>query len=116
MSYSKRIFFGDDPADDHIRLLIAAQTIKRIEAFKFQIPLRRRNRHMGRPHWDPRWPSIVQSAAEELKIETIQVNDQQRFKTKADSDAVKDLSEKRYKERINALCPPSFRPGTKAHR
>ena len=44
MSLSKRILFGDDPADDEARAQLHEKTLKYLEPFKFKIPTRRRNR------------------------------------------------------------------------
>jgi hypothetical protein len=100
MSYSKRILFGDDGADDGIRQQISQRTRLQLEAFKFKIPRRRRNRLNVGPYWDSWWPSIIESAAKELKIEAVRVNDQLCFKTQVEADTVEALSEKRHRTQI----------------
>jgi hypothetical protein len=40
----------------------------------------------------------MNSAARELNVEAIQINDQLCFKTQAEADAVKELGERRYRE------------------
>jgi hypothetical protein len=44
MSMSKRLLFGDNPADDAARQRLAEETRQFLERFKFTIPTRRRNR------------------------------------------------------------------------
>jgi hypothetical protein len=53
MSVSKRILFGDDPADDEARSTLADSTRHFLEPYKFKIAIRRRNRASVPPYWDP---------------------------------------------------------------
>jgi hypothetical protein len=100
MSYSKRILFGDNPADDGIRQQIVQRMEQWLEPFKFTIPMRRRNRLNVGPHWDSWWPSIIASTAKELKIDFVRINDQLCFKTQAEAEEVRVLSEKRHRAEI----------------
>jgi hypothetical protein len=103
MSMSKRILFGDDPADDHIREKMRKDTEEFLEPFKFKIPTRRRNRLGRGPHWDPYWRSCLTAAAEELSVEAVQINDQMCVKTQAYVAAVKSRAEELHQARINEL-------------
>lgn len=100
MSYSKRVLFGDDPADDAARRHIAETTAKYLEPFQFKVPTRRRNRRKVGPYWDGAWPSIVAAAAKNLNIDSVQINDQRCFKTQKDADAVKALAETTFQAQI----------------
>src|SRR5712691_11261559 len=75
MSLSKRILFGDDPADREARARLDEQTCKHLEQFKFKIPTRRRNRSAIGGYWDAIWPGSLQSA-KELNMQTVQINSQ----------------------------------------
>lgn len=107
LSMSKRILFGDDPADDHIREKTRKDTEAFLEPFKFKIPTRRRNRLGRGPHWDPSWPSCLVAAAQELGVKTVQINDQICVKTQADAEAVKSRAEEFHQDRINKLSSAS---------
>jgi hypothetical protein len=106
MSYSKRVLFGDGPADDAIRQQISQRMEQWLEPFKFAIPMRRRNRLNVGPHWDSWWPSIITSTAKELKIDFVRINDQLCFKTQAEADEVRLLSEKRHRAKIDKFLAP----------
>jgi hypothetical protein len=103
MSMSKRILFGNDPADDHIREKKRKDTEAFLEPFKFKIPTRRRNRLGRGPHWDPYWRSCLTAAAEELSIEAVQINDQLCVKTQAHAVAIKNRAEELHRARIKTL-------------
>ncbi|WP_441255674.1 hypothetical protein [Tardiphaga sp. 285_C5_N1_2] len=62
MSMSKRMLFGNDPVDDHIREKLRKDTEEFLEPFKFKIPTRRKNRLGRGPHWDPYWRSCLTAA------------------------------------------------------
>ncbi len=62
---SKRLLFGDDPADDAVRQRLADETRQFLERFKFTIPTKRRNRLGVGPHWDSAWGSSLRSAADD---------------------------------------------------
>lgn len=102
MSYSKRLLFGDDPADDGARQRLAELTQQRLEPFKFKIPTRRKSRLQFGPYWDGAWRSIVADAAKMLKIDSVQINDQRCFKTQDDADAVKALAEQSHQARMKS--------------
>jgi hypothetical protein len=89
VSLSKRILFGNDPADEGARQQLREETARYLDGFKFKIPTRRRNRLGVGPHWDPFWPSSVMAAAKELNVVTVQINDQVCTRTQAHSDAVR---------------------------
>jgi hypothetical protein len=57
VSYSKRVLFGDDPADDAIRQQMAQRMEQWLEPFKFTVPTRRRNRRNVGLCWDSWWPA-----------------------------------------------------------
>jgi hypothetical protein len=103
MSYSKRILFGDDSADDGVRRQIAESTEKYLAAFRFKIPTRRRNPLKAGPYWDGRWGSLMAEAARALNIESVQINEQRCFKTKEEADAAKALAEENYKVRLDEV-------------
>jgi hypothetical protein len=103
VSFSKRILFGDDPADDPLRQRLADLMRDRLEHFQFKVPLRKRNRIGPGPHWDPFWRSSVQMATAELKIETVNINDQTCTKTKAEADAIKLRAETIHQAKVRAF-------------
>jgi hypothetical protein len=94
MSLTKGILFGDDPAHDNIRRAMSEAVARRIAAFPFSIPTRRKNRLRHPPYWDPFWPSSVSSAAKELGVETILVNSKCCTRTKEEADAIRFRAEK----------------------
>jgi hypothetical protein len=100
MSISKRILFGDDPSDDGARQLLADQTARFLEPFKFKIPSRRRNRLSARPYWDPFWASCIEAAARELEIQIVHINDQACTRTQLDADVVRKRSEEIHRRKI----------------
>ncbi len=110
MSVSKRILFGDDPADEGARQRLSEETRKRLEPFKYKIPLRRRNAIRAGPRWDPSWPASVMTAMKDLNIDAVQINEQLCTKTQADADAVRSRAEKIYRarieEKLNRGLPP----------
>ncbi|WP_247392037.1 hypothetical protein [Bradyrhizobium sp. 35] len=87
---SKRILFGNDPADDPIRERMRKGTEAFLEQFKFKIPMRRRNRLGRGPYWDAYWRSCVTAAAKQLDIEAVQINDQMCVNTQAHAVAIKN--------------------------
>lgn len=93
MSYSKRVLFGDDPADDAARIAIAASAARTIDEFRCKIPMRRKNRLSTAQRWDPVWPNSVTRAAKELGIDYIQVNDQICTRTREEAARVKEKAE-----------------------
>ena len=97
MSYSKRVLFGDDPADDDARRRIAESTANYLAPFTFKIPTRRKNRLKVGPYWDGTWCSIVAEAAKALNIESVQINDQRCFRSQEEADAVKALAEQNHR-------------------
>jgi len=103
MSFSKRILFGNNPTDDHLRKRLADLTLGRLKHFQFKVSLRKRNRTGFGPHWDPFWRSSVHEAAAELKIETVNINDQACTKTQAEADAIKLRAELVHKAKVEAF-------------
>jgi hypothetical protein len=101
MSYSKRILFGDDPADDPIRAQLQAQTEKFLEPFKFKVPTRRRNRSGGGPYWDAAWHSCVIAAATELNVRTVNINSQVCMRSQAEADAVRSRAEEIHAKKLD---------------
>ncbi|QQN66756.1 hypothetical protein JIR23_14245 [Bradyrhizobium diazoefficiens] len=102
MSLSKRILFGDHPADDGARARLREQTLKRLELFKFKIPARRRNRMGMGGYWDSIWPGSVQSAADELNIDTVQINSQVCTKSQGEADAISARAKEIHQERAKS--------------
>jgi hypothetical protein len=100
MSLTKTILFGDDPAHDGIRHAMSEAAARRIAAFPFSIPTRRKNRLGWGPYWDPFWPYSLSRAAEELGIETILVNSKRCTQTEKQAGAVRDRAEALHKEQI----------------
>lgn len=113
MSYSKRISFGDDAADDAIRAQLQANTERLLEPFKFKVSTRRRNRSGAGPYWDAVWHSSVIAAATELNVQTVNINNQVCMRSQAEADAVRARAEamhaKKLEERVLRLRPPSIR-------
>ncbi|NPU11367.1 hypothetical protein HL666_11375 [Bradyrhizobium sp. 83002] len=107
MSYSKRVLFGDDPADDEARRVIAQSTANYLAPFTFKIPTRRKNRLKIGPYWDAAWSSMVAEAAKALNIESVQINDQRCFKSQNEADAVKALAEQNHRAWIKQYEQPS---------
>jgi hypothetical protein len=93
MSLSKRILFGDDPADGEARARLYEQTCKHLEQFKFKIPTRRRNRLAIGGYWDAIWPGSLQSAAKELNVQTVQINSQLCTRTQPEADSISARAE-----------------------
>lgn len=91
MSITKRYLEGDPSIirspDD--RQAIAAI----IDAHTFRLPGSRRNRVSKYPLWDPFYANCLKEAEEQLGITGINVNGAMRYKTAADRDAVKALTE-----------------------
>lgn len=102
LSLTKRIWFDRDPAYEDIRQRIGEENQRYIEQFKFRAPLNRRNKLADRPHWDPIWPSSLDRAAEELKIEVVRVNEGIFFRTREQRDATKRLAEVLWRKNIEA--------------
>jgi len=100
MSLTKTILFGNDPAHDGIRQTISEAAARRIAAFPFSIPTRRKNRLGRGPYWDPFWPHSVSSAAKELGIETILVNSKCCTQTDNEARAIRDRAEAIHKNQI----------------
>lgn len=99
MSYSKRVLFGGDPADDGARIAIAVAAAKKIDEFRYKIPMRRKNRLGNTPRWDPFWPNSIERAAKELGIAYIQVNDQICTRTREEAARVKEKAELLWEQR-----------------
>ena len=100
MSLAKRILFGNDPGDDAIRRRISEAAGRRIAAFPFTIPTRRRNRLECGPYWDPWWRSSLAAAAEELGIETIRVNSKCCTRTRQEADVLQSRAEILHDEKV----------------
>ena len=98
MSYSKRVLFGDDPADDAARAAIAVSISRTIDAFPCRIPAKRKNRLSSQPYWDPFWPNSIERAAKELCVECIRVNDQICIRTDEELTRVKERAETVWKQ------------------
>lgn len=107
MSYSKRILFGDDPADDGVRQRLSETVSRRLEPFKFTIPTRRRNRLGAGPHWDRFWPWNLTAAAKELSIETVQINSKMCVRTQAECDAIRARAEVLHQASIKEYLDPN---------
>jgi len=93
MSLSKRILFGNDPANDEARQRLREETRRRLSLFTFKIPTRRRNRLSLSPYWDPTWQTSLTTAAEELAIETVFINDQMCARAQEETDAIRTRAE-----------------------
>jgi hypothetical protein len=100
MSLAKRILFGDNPGHEEIRRLMTKAAGRRIAAFPFAIPTRRKNRLGRGPYWDPFWPSALSAAAAELGIETILVNSKLCTKPKEQADAILSRAEAIYEGKL----------------
>jgi|SRR5579871_1672322 len=88
MSLTKRILFGKDPADDHFRRRMAKESAAYLVQFSFRVPMRRKSKGGGRPHWDRRWPIGLELAVRDLKLEVVRVNGGMLFRTADQRDAV----------------------------
>jgi hypothetical protein len=95
VSYSKRVLFGNDPEDEPVRAKLQEQAEALLRSFTFKIPMRRENRLPG-PHWDSRWPLVLQCAVDELSIATIKVNDQLCARSEAEAKIIKKRAEELY--------------------
>jgi hypothetical protein len=102
MSLSKRILFGNDPADDGARAKLHEKTRQVVELFTFKIPPRRRNRLKYGAYWDSIWPGCVCRAADELGLEYVTINSSVCLKTKAEADSVIARAEVLYRERADS--------------
>jgi hypothetical protein len=102
MSLSKRILFGNDPADDTARALLHEQARQIVELFTFKIPTRRRNRLGIGAYWDSIWPGCVYCAADQLNLEHVTINSRVCTKTRADADSIVAQAEVFYKARAES--------------
>jgi hypothetical protein len=103
MSFSKRVLFGNDPADDHLRQRLAEITLDQLKDFQFKVPLRKRNRLPLGPYWDPFWRSCVYEVAAELRIEIVNINDQCCTKSQIDAAAIRRRAEVVHKAKVEAF-------------
>lgn len=92
MSLTKRIWFDRDPAYDELRKRRAQEAWAYREQFTFRIATRRKSK-IGARHWDPFWTSCLLQAANELGIETVNVNNGMFLRTKSDQELVKARAE-----------------------
>ena len=102
MSLSKRILFGNHPADDATRALLQERAARVADLFTFKIPTRRRNRLGIGPYWDSIWPGCVHGAADELNLEHVTINSRVCTKTQADADSMVAQAEVFYKARAES--------------
>jgi len=102
MSLSKRILFGNDPADGAARAHLYEQARQVVELFTFTIPTRRRNRLGIWPYWDSIWPGCVHRAADQLNLEHVTINSRVCTKTQADADSIVAQAEALYKARAES--------------
>jgi hypothetical protein len=93
LSMSKRLLFGDNPADDVARQRLVEATQKFLEPFTFKISTRRRNRLAAGPYWDTAWGSTLRTAADDLDIKAVQINSQFCVRTQAEADAIRARAE-----------------------
>ncbi|MBN9361763.1 MULTISPECIES: hypothetical protein [unclassified Devosia] len=91
MSITKRYLEGD-PSIIGGRLS-SEQVGAIIDAHTFRLPGRRRNTRGKYPLWDPFYEDCLHRAGKQLGIAGINVNGAMRYKTSADRDAVKALTE-----------------------
>ena len=101
MSMSKRLMF--DPEYAPLRQAHAEAVI---EAFQHRIPTRRKNKGSARPHWDPLWPGAISSAAAELGVSCIHVNDGICFEHQSDRDRVRDRAEALWQKQHDHYAGP----------
>lgn len=94
MSLSKRYLF--DPAFAPQRQAAAEAAVA---AFPHRLPARRKNRVSALRRWDPFWEDAISSAAGELGVEHIRVNDGICFRLATDRDRVRARAEVLWRER-----------------
>ena len=102
MSRTKAFLFDKLPQDEVIRAAMAREWSSRAKEFVVRIPTRRAN-PQGRPRWDPLWPSCLHKAAQELRIETMQINDGLHLRNIAERDMVLERAEVMLAQRREAL-------------
>lgn len=100
MGLSKRIWIDRDPAYAEVRQKYAEEASERANQFTFRAALKRRNKAVSNPHWDPIWRNAPYRAAKELGVEHVTINDGIFFRTAEDRQAVLDLAEKLWLDRI----------------
>jgi hypothetical protein len=100
VSLSKRILFGDDPADDAARRELGEHTRRLLEPFKFKIPTRRRNRAPVGPYWDPIWYGALISTASELKLDYVCINSRLCTRNQADAEAIESRAREIHQQRF----------------
>jgi hypothetical protein len=96
MSITKRYFEGDPSIVGGRVSREEAAAI--IDVHTFRLPGRRRNTKSKYLLWDPFYGNCLRKAEEQLGIEGINVNGAMRYKTAADRDAVKELTETLWKD------------------
>ena len=96
MSIGKRMLFDPDPEFAQQRQEEARTAI---DAHPHRIPTRRKNKAAHGPRWDTLWESAINSAAAELRVSCIRVNDGMCFEHEIDRDRVRVRAEQLWQER-----------------
>ena len=96
MSMSKRLLSDPTPEFAQHQREAAGRAI---DAHPHRLPTRRKNKAAHSPRWDPLWPDAISSAAAELGVRCIQVNDGMCFQQEADRDRVRARAEELWQER-----------------
>jgi hypothetical protein len=97
MSATKLLLFGGGRQSEPFKSEWTAK-LRDLEArLTVRIPTRRRNPFPGR-RWDPVWPSVLQRAARELAIDTVQINGGMFVSTEADAKRVKEHAQTLWEE------------------
>lgn len=100
MGLSKRIWIDRDPAYAEVRQKYAEEAWERARQFTFRGALKRQNKVVSDPHWDPIWRNTPYRAAQQLGIEHITINDGIFFRTAEARQAVMKLAERLWLDRI----------------
>jgi hypothetical protein len=93
MRFSKRVLFGDDPQDDHLRPKLVEQARQVCDTYVHKIPTRRKNRFVTSPRWDPAWDSCLTKAVRDLTISYRHITSQICFLSETDREAVRTKAE-----------------------
>lgn len=100
MSITKRVWIERDPAYEEFRKQSAEETWRHISEFEFRVPLKRKSKLHYTSYWDPFWPGCLQRAADQLEFDTVIVNEGIFFRTREQRDAVVELAETIWDEKV----------------
>jgi hypothetical protein len=102
MSRSKRFLFETHVDDEAAKAVLRVALDARRASLQVRIATRRKNRWHGR-RWDPLWPGALATAARELGIDALTVNDGIYVANAAEADRVRVRAEQLWRDRATGL-------------